>query len=113
MYPETENGPVSGYEPESNEPTYEFDTFDDLKAFMENGYKEVEKPQWDPANNPGSAVTSKELEEFVKEQMKKDGGLNDNFIDAYVSNLYKNANAADYWKQKMKDAWDKKYGGNK
>lgn len=42
MYPETENGPVSGYEPDSNEPTHVFDTFEDLKAFVENGYKKSE-----------------------------------------------------------------------
>ena len=37
MYLETENGPVN--EPDENEPNYVFDTFDELKAFIENGYK--------------------------------------------------------------------------
>lgn len=110
IYPVSENGPLPGYEPEENEPTYEFDTFDDLKAFMENGYKKQETPQWDPANNPGSGAVSKGLLDYVKNQLKKDGGLNDNFIDAYVNNLYKNANQADYWKGKMKEDWEKKYG---
>ena len=113
IYPVSENGPLPGYEPEENEPTYEFDSFDDLKAFMENGYKKVEQPKWDKHNDPGSVITTKELENFVKDYMKKDGGLNDNFIDAYVSNLYKDSRKADFWKQKMKEDWEKKYGGNK
>ena len=47
MYPETENGPATGYEPEDNEPTYTFDTFDDMKAFIENGYQESELVKMD------------------------------------------------------------------
>ena len=111
MYPETENGPVE--EPDENYPDYEFDSFDDLKAFMENNYKKVEKPKYDPMNEPGSGGVTKELVDFVREQLKADGGLNDNFIDAYLSKMPQNSNQADYWKGKYQEAWNKKYGGNK
>lgn len=109
MYPETEDGPVE--EPDENYPNYEFDSFDDLKAFMENNYKKVEKPKWDPVNEPGSGGVTKELVDFVREQLKADGGLNDNFIDAYLSKMPQNSNQADYWKGKYQEAWNKKYGG--
>ena len=111
MYPETENGPVE--EPDENYPDYEFDSFDDLKAFMENNYKKVETPKYDPMNEPGSGGVTKELVDFVREQLKADGGLNDNFIDAYLSKMPQNSNQADYWKGKMKEAWEKKNGGKK
>lgn len=109
MYPETENGPKEGYE----EPAYVFDSFDDMKAFIENDYKEVKTPKYDPMNEPGSGGVTKELVDFVREQLKADGGLNDNFIDAYLNKMPQNSNQADYWKGKMKEAWEKKNGGKK
>ena len=72
--------------------------------------EQPQQPIWDKNNEPGSATTTKELEEYVREQMKKDGGLNDNFIDAYVSNLHKDSKQADFWKQRMKDDFNKKGG---
>ena len=112
MYPETENGPKSGYYPDETGPAYEFDSFEDLKAFIENGYKEVEKPQWDPDNNPGSAVVTKELEDYARNYLTKQG-YDKTFVDSMVEDLHKNSNRAEWFKAKMKAEWDKNNGGNK
>lgn len=43
VYLEGEDGPLDGYEPAYNEPRYVFNSFDELQAFIDNGYKEKEK----------------------------------------------------------------------
>ena len=108
MYPETEDGPVSGYEPGQNEPTYEFDTFDDLKAFMENGYKKQEVPQWNKDNNPGSVVVTKELQDWVRDYLTKQVGKD--YADTVANNLANDNKVADFYKGLMKADWDKKHG---
>ena len=108
MYPETEDGPVSGYEPGQNEPTYEFDTFDDLKAFMENGYKQPEVPQWNKDNNPGSVVVTKELQDWVRDYLTKQVGKD--YADTVANNLANDNKVADFYKGLMKADWDKKHG---
>lgn len=43
MYLETEDGPVAGMEPTDNEPNYVFDSYDELKEFIDGGYKMTSK----------------------------------------------------------------------
>lgn len=64
FYLETENGPVD--EPDEEYPTYEFDTFDELKAFIENDYRKTIKE--DIIIKPGSTTISQIYRDFDTKQ---------------------------------------------
>lgn len=66
-----------------------------------------QKSAWDHNNNPGSAVTTKALEDFTRGYLKKDGGVSDDFINKTVSGLSRNSKQADFYKQKMKEAYER------
>lgn len=83
------------------------------KKIMNQGFAPKQNPTnakpnrvWDKNNNPGSAVTTKELEDFTRDYLKKSGGLSDEFINKTVSGLSQNSRQADFYKQKMKDAYE-------
>lgn len=84
------------------------------KKIMNQGFAPKQNPTstnpkrvWDKNNNPGSAVTTKELEDFTRDYLKKSGGLSDEFINKTVSGLSQNSRQADFYKQKMKDAYER------
>ena len=114
MYTETENGPVD--EPDESYPDHTFDTFDDLKAFIESGYKEskpqaqqtAQKEEWDKNNDPGSATITKELEGWTRNHLKNDGGLSDKFIEQEINRMYSDSKKADFYKGKMKEEYERK-----
>lgn len=76
-------------------------------APKQNPVNAKQKKAWDINNNPGSAVTTKELEDFTRGYLKKSGGLSDDYINKTVSGLSQNSRQADFYKQKMKDAYER------
>ena len=84
------------------------------KKIMNQGFAPKQNPAnakqksvWDINNNPGSAVTTKELENFTRGYLKKAGGVSDDYINKTVAGLSQNARQADFYKQKMKDAYER------
>lgn len=69
LYREDENGPLEGEYPEDNDPTYVFNSFEEFAEFIDNGYKEVEKPE-NNGGNSGSEEKPKSSEE-LREEFKK------------------------------------------
>ena len=69
FYREDENGPLEGEYPEDNDPTYVFNSFEELQAFIDNGYKEVEKSENNDGN--GSSEEKPKSSKQLGEEYKK------------------------------------------
>lgn len=80
---------------------------DELFKYLDETYLPKKDNSWNIDNNPGSAVTTKELEDFTRDYLTKAGGLSDKFINEEVAKLSQNSRKADFYKQKMKDAYEK------
>ena len=95
---------------------------EDVWSAVEDKYNELLKKQgqgqgggeeqWNPENNPGSAVVTKELSDWVKDYLTKKG-LRPEFVSSVVENLHKDHNVADFYKGKMKEDWESKHGSKK
>lgn len=64
--------------------------------------------EWNNEDNPGSAVVSGRLMDYVRRKLSEDPELSQEFIDKTVKGLYQNSNQADYYKGKMKEDWERR-----
>ena len=64
--------------------------------------------EWNNEDNPGSAVVSGRLMNYVRKTLSEDPELSPEFIDKMVKGLYQNSNQADYYKGKMKEDWERR-----
>lgn len=62
---------------------------------------------WDKNNEPGSGAVTKELEDFTRDYLTKSGGLSDEFIEKTIQSLRGDSRKADFYKQKMKEAYER------
>ena len=110
MYPETENGPVGDY---ADTPTHTFDSFEELKEFMDNGYREKESeneqrerasklfgtdlskktgPVYDPAlgiaGSPSDIDDIDKMQELIDSTLQKYGRIGAGMYDDLDANGY-------------------------
>ena len=67
-----------------------------------------EEEEWNNEDNPGSAVVSGRLMDYVRRKLSEDPELSPQFIDKMVKGLYNDSNQADYYKGKMKEDWERR-----
>lgn len=123
LYRENQDGPMPGEYPEDNEPTYTFDTFEELKEFMDNDFhydrmarkkasnlfgtdlnkKEEPVGEYDPNDEPGSVVVTPKLADFT-EKFLLDRGMTPEFAKSVADNLHTDHKMADYYRARMKEA---------
>jgi len=89
-----------------------FDTFEELvEALHKDGYpvddqlrEQPQQPAWNKENDPGSGVVTKELTDWVRDYLTKQVG--ENYANTIAANLHKDHNQADFYKGKMKEAYE-------